>query len=142
MKDLEELCTSKMPGSKKFDKFWVQVFVTKNFKSAEQVQFIVKALDNIKDTDTKKVEDKFDKIIEKIIEKQQSAQKAKAAQKAEEEKEKEKKELAEDLGGWGKEEVALLTKAIVRFPPGTVQRWKVIAEFVGTRTMKEVIKKA
>jgi DnaJ homolog subfamily C member 2 len=37
-------------------------------------------------------------------------------------------------GDWTKEEVALLTKGIVKFPPGTINRWKMIAEFVGTKT--------
>ena len=35
---------------------------------------------------------------------------------------------------WSPEEIASLTKAIVRFPPGTTQRWKVIQEYVGCRT--------
>jgi len=34
-KDLEELCQSKMPGSKKFDKFWVQGTVQRTFKQKE-----------------------------------------------------------------------------------------------------------
>jgi len=36
----------------------------------------------------------------------------------------------------------LLTKAIVRFPPGTTDRWKTVADFIGTKTSKEVIAKA
>jgi hypothetical protein len=38
--------------------------------------------------------------------------------------------------------VALLTRGIVKFPPGTINRWKMIAEFVGTKTQKDSIKKA
>ena len=31
---------------------------------------------------------------------------------------------------WTADEVAQLTKGITKFPPGTVNRWKVIADFV------------
>jgi len=48
-------------------------------------------------------------------------------------KEVKKEEVVLD-GGWTPEEVAHLTKGIVRFPPGTTQRWKCIADFVGSRT--------
>jgi len=34
---------------------------------------------------------------------------------------------------WSAEDIALLTKAIAKFPPGTSQRWKVITEFCGMR---------
>jgi phage pi2 protein 07 len=42
---------------------------------------------------------------------------------------------------WSKDDIALLTKGIVKFPPGTVNRWKMIAEFVN-KPQKEAIKKA
>jgi hypothetical protein len=42
---------------------------------------------------------------------------------------------------WTQEEIALLTKAIVKFPPGTTNRWKTIAEDVG-KSQKDVISKA
>lgn len=56
---------------------------------------------------------------------------AAAAQAAEEEK-KNKVANVED-SNWSKEDIAMLTKAIVKFPPGTGNRWKVIAEFCGVR---------
>lgn len=43
---------------------------------------------------------------------------------------------------WTKEEIAQLTKGIVKFPPGTVNRWQMIADFVGNKSQKEAIKKA
>ena len=43
---------------------------------------------------------------------------------------------------WTQDEVNLLTKGIVKIPGGTPNRWKEIANFVGTRNMKEVIEKA
>lgn len=43
---------------------------------------------------------------------------------------------------WTHEEIQLLTKGIVKFPPGTGDRWRVIAAFVGTKNQKEVIAKA
>jgi hypothetical protein len=38
--------------------------------------------------------------------------------------------------------VSRLAKAIVKFPGGIPNRWKLIAEFVGERTQKQVIAKA
>lgn len=66
---------------------------------------------------------------------------AQRAALAKEKEDQAKKEVVEDEK-WTKEDIALLTKAIVRFPPGTSQRWKTIAEFCGYRNQKEVIKKA
>merc|ERR1712216_733653 len=43
---------------------------------------------------------------------------------------------------WSAEELAALTKGIAKYPPGTVNRWKVIAEYIGTKFQKQVIHKA
>lgn len=43
---------------------------------------------------------------------------------------------------WTSEETQNLTKGIVKFPAGTVNRWRVIADFVGSKSQKEVIAKA
>jgi hypothetical protein len=43
--------------------------------------------------------------------------------------------------GWTKEEIALLTKGIVKFPPGTKERWATIALFC-CKPQKDCIKKA
>ena len=58
------------------------------------------------------------------------------------EEEKKHAVVEKDNGGWSNEEIAALTKAITRFPPGTTQRWKTIAEYVESRSQKDVIKKA
>ena len=47
--------------------------------------------------------------------------------------EEEKKAGVVEDAQWSKEDIALLTKAIVKFPPGTSRRWGVIAEFCGNR---------
>ncbi len=55
------------------------------------------------------------------------------------------KEEAKEItvaGGWTKEELALLTKGIVKFPPGTGDRWATIADFIGSKSQKETIAKA
>ena len=54
---------------------------------------------------------------------------------------KEKKKEVVDAD-WTKEEVSLLAKGIARFPPGTTQRWATITDYVGSKTQKEVLKKA
>lgn len=58
--------------------------------------------------------------------------------KAEESK---KQEVAKSMD-WTEEEITNLTKGIKKFPPGTVSRWKVVAEFVGSKNQREVIAKA
>lgn len=72
----------------------------------------------------------------------QSAADIAAARAAEEEKNKSAQINAVEDSNWTKEDIALLTKAIVKFPPGTGRRWQVITEFCGQRNQKEVIKKA
>lgn len=44
-------------------------------------------------------------------------------------------------GDWSHEDIQMLTKGIVKFPPGTLNRWKVIADYVG-KPQKQVIMKA
>ena len=66
----------------------------------------------------------------------------KAAAKAVEEEKKSKQAAVVTDSNWSKEDIANLTKAIVKFPPGTSRRWGVIAEYCGMRNQKEVIKKA
>jgi DnaJ family protein C protein 2 len=58
------------------------------------------------------------------------------------EKEKEESKEINIEAGWTKDEIALLTKGIVKFPPGTKDRWQTIAMFIGSKTHKDVIKKA
>jgi hypothetical protein len=53
----------------------------------------------------------------------------------------ESKEVNIDAGRT-KDEIALLVKGIVKFPPGTKDRWQTIALFVGSKSQKECIKKA
>nr|XP_043627655.1 dnaJ homolog subfamily C member 2-like [Erigeron canadensis] len=42
---------------------------------------------------------------------------------------------------WGKEEIELLRKGIVKYPKGTSRRWEVISEYIGTgRSVEEILK--
>ncbi|XP_071740789.1 uncharacterized protein [Rutidosis leptorrhynchoides] len=42
---------------------------------------------------------------------------------------------------WGKEEIELLRKGIVKYPKGTSRRWEVISDYIGTkRTVEEILK--
>ena len=65
---------------------------------------------------------------------------AELSRKASEE-EKKNQGTGED-SNWSAEDIANLTKAIVKFPPGTGNRWKVITEDIGWKNQKMVIKKA
>lgn len=50
-----------------------------------------------------------------------------------------KTEPKQDPSLWTRDEIELLTKALVKFPVGTRDRYTLVSEFVGTRTVKEVI---
>ncbi len=52
------------------------------------------------------------------------------------------KKLIKELSAWNTEELALLAKGITKYPVGLKNRWKLISELIGTRTVKEVIKKS
>ncbi|ONK63607.1 uncharacterized protein A4U43_C07F17000 [Asparagus officinalis] len=42
---------------------------------------------------------------------------------------------------WGKEEIEMLRKGMVKYPKGTSRRWEVISEYIGTgRSVEEILK--
>eukprot|EP01119_Soliformovum_irregulare_P008057 TRINITY_DN2084_c0_g1_i1.p1 TRINITY_DN2084_c0_g1~~TRINITY_DN2084_c0_g1_i1.p1 ORF type:complete len:498 (+),score=167.17 TRINITY_DN2084_c0_g1_i1:60-1553(+) len=43
---------------------------------------------------------------------------------------------------WTDEELSMLAKAIQKFPGGVPNRWELVAEFIGTRSVKDVINKS
>eukprot|EP01118_Nematostelium_gracile_P005759 TRINITY_DN1832_c0_g1_i1.p1 TRINITY_DN1832_c0_g1~~TRINITY_DN1832_c0_g1_i1.p1 ORF type:complete len:188 (-),score=57.06 TRINITY_DN1832_c0_g1_i1:4-567(-) len=55
--------------------------------------------------------------------------------------EKEEEKIEDNVKPWSEEELSQLAKAINRFPGGTHNRWQHVAEFVGTRSVKEIIAK-
>lgn len=55
-------------------------------------------------------------------------------------KKKQAAEKAKDIkGDWSEAELESFRKAVARFPTGTINRWRVIAEYIGTRNQKETI---
>lgn len=60
------------------------------------------------------------------------------AKKKEEEKEQKQEKKNKD---WTEDDINELIRTIKRFPPGTANRWKVIADTIG-RNQKDVISKA
>ena len=81
----------------------------------------------------------FKTDVENLLDVEKAKQEKESIRKAEEE-EKKKAEVVDS--NWTVEEVKLLTKAIIKFPPGTKQRWFVITDYIGNKTQKEVLKKA
>lgn len=134
VKDLIELCQAKLPGTR-YDKFWVQTII-KKYNTTEKLSQVYDLMSATDTDDLQSFEAAFNNL---------NASESEAAERARLEaqlQEEEAKRANEFDGDWTKEEVSLLTKGIVKFPPGTVNRWKMIAEFVGTKTQKEAIKKA
>jgi DnaJ family protein C protein 2 len=52
-----------------------------------------------------------------------------------------KQKQIEERKIWTRDELSLLAKATTKHPPGTRNRWEVIAAFIGTRTAEEVLAK-
>ena len=134
-----DLCTETLSGSN-YDRFWVEGNQRKLFQTKEKVNDFIAKLREIQAREDVDQAGKADLWTTHINEMSQSAAELAATKAAEEEK-KTKLASVED-SNWTKEDIALLTKAIVKFPPGTGRRWQVIAEYCGNRNQKEVIKKA
>jgi len=72
-----------------------------------------------------------------LVQKSETAHEGEEREKRERRVEEEKQakgSLTKD--DWSTEEMALLTKGITKFPAGTGSRWKVIADFVGSKGLK------
>lgn len=116
-KELTDLCEEKMKGTK-YDKYWVES-LQRRFSTVDKLQPIIDAL-------VKSAEQ--DEFVDYVLEFLASAEEKKKIEAERAKKQEVKAEVVEL--GWEKEEIANLTKAITKFPPGTVNRWNVIAQFV------------
>lgn len=128
IKELIELLKVKLPGTK-YDRFWVESII-KRFSTIEKISPIFEALESSQSPEA------FIEFIKEHMMSEEERVKAKVAKQQEE-----SKEIDLD-SGWNKDEIALMTRAITKFPPGTKDRWLTVANFVGSKTQKDCIKKA
>jgi DnaJ family protein C protein 2 len=138
VKELATICTENMPGTN-YDKFYVDELV-KRYPKQEDLDNLILTIQAIGKQPT--VEDftnKFREIVETENERKLRLEKEDSAKRAEEER---VSKLQQTVKEWTAEEIANLTEGIKRFPPGTVNRWKVVADFVQSKNQKEVIQKA
>jgi hypothetical protein len=122
-----------------YDKFFVDELVKKYMQQVDLDALITK----VKAIGTQPTVPEYVSKFLDIVESE--ADKAKRIDKEDSIKRMEQDKLAkqvETVKEWTPEEVAMLTKGIAKFPTGTVNRWKVIADFVETKNQKEVIQKA
>jgi DnaJ family protein C protein 2 len=137
-KDLVVFCNQKMPGTK-YDKFYIAELV-KKYPKQEQLDELVAKVKAINQTSVDGFVNEFlDLVNDRDTELEK--QKEDLKKKQQEEEEQRQAETALLTGDWTHEDIAMLTKGITKFPPGTVNRWKVIADFVG-KPQKAVIQKA
>ena len=128
VKEIIIFASKKMPGTN-YDKFYFGELVKKFPKQEELEEFF----DKMKAIEAKTPEEYIEQYEQMVSDKKEDVQKEK------EEKEKKLKEIEEQKqadaallkGDWTPEDIGMLTKGIVKFPPGTVNRWKVIADYVG-----------
>lgn len=124
-----------MPETRKYDKFYIDELV-KKYPTQEKLDSLIVSINEIEAAPTlQEYELKFHKVVDlKSFEAEQ------AKRQLEEEKSQQVKTVTVNIE-WNPEEIATLTKAIVKFPPGYVQRWQTIADFCG-KSQKVVIAKA
>lgn len=95
----------------------------------------------IKTIEGNDVDDYVNKFLELVKDKKAQEKKLAEERRAKQLEEQKQKELERLNIEWTTEDIQNLTKAIVKIPPGSSNRWRQIAETVG-RTQKEVIQKA
>ena len=122
-----------------YDKFYVDELVKKYMQQADLDALIVKVKAIGSQPSVPEYVSKFLDIVESEADKAKRIDKEDSAKRNEEDR---LAKLKETVKEWTPEEVALLTKGIAKFPPGTVNRWKVVADFVETKNQKEIIQKA
>jgi len=151
-----------MPGSKTFDKYWVDGTVKRTFRKSIYAQMLVKKLQCMPLGETKDLEAQYTCIVAEITEMQSDPTKCPAPEEIYAEMckgtviEVEKKvvEVKEEVKvntpaqqaqakaaeGWTEENLTQLAKQMEAFPAGTGQRMKAIATAMGM-PLKEVDKK-
>lgn len=126
-REFNQYCVSKMPNSK-YDKYYIDEFV-KKYPKQPLMDALFEKVRGFKD-DT--FEDQFIELLG--IKKPEVKEETKNVQA-------EQNNVAAKAKNWTEEDVQNLTKAIVKLPAGTINRWKVISDEVG-KSQKEVIQKA
>jgi DnaJ family protein C protein 2 len=135
-KDLIAYCEERMPGTR-YDRFYIDELV-KKYPKQEQLDGLVVKVKAIEATEPESFQHEFLQIVDAGY----LAKKA-AEDKQAEVKKQQAAEAAKNVkGDWTEEELALFKKAVARFPTGTINRWRVIADFIGSRNQKETIAKA
>ena len=131
-KDLLVICQETLAGTK-FDRFWCEGQQRKLFKTRESCEECIAQLAELKAREGMSKDGKVELFAVWLSQVGLTdAEKAEAAAKIAEEEKKTREVVVVDAN-WSKEDVAMLTKAIVKFPVGTGSRWKVITEFCGRR---------
>ncbi len=133
IKEFIRLCEEKMPGTK-YDRYFCDEYA-KKIKKTEDIEEIISKLNTF--TPGKEALDNFEEIT---MGKEKKAEMERDALRREDEKRRQ--EETKKIHDWTAEELSRLSKGIVKFPSGSTDRWKLIADFVGNRTQKQVMAKA
>jgi len=128
----KEIADAKLkPFNYEYDQYFVEEFVKK--QTDGDIKIIIDAIEVMKDD-----EEGFEEIKELIKTKEEeSIQRIRGGTIKDKAKIEENKTKTKN---WNKEDYALLAKSLNKFPGGTPDRWKTIANYMGTEyTSKDVI---
>ena len=120
-------------NEKRFDKYYVNNIF--EMLKEKELNFVKEALKNNKINSGQE----FDKLYKKILKKRKEALEKK---KADEKKLKEEEEKKRHQRVWPKEDLSLLHKGLLKYPPGTNQRWVRISNYLKNKyTEQEICEK-
>lgn len=120
-----------------YDRFYVDELV-KKYPKQEQLDGLILTIKAIEATDVPSFQHEFLQIVDAGY----LARKATEDRQAELRKKQAEEKAKNVKGDWTDEELENFRKAVAKYPTGTINRWKVISDHIGTRNQKETIAKA
>jgi len=132
-KALIAYCEERMPGTK-YDRFYIDELV-KKYPKQEALDALIEKVKAIAAAEAAAFQHEFLQVVDAGY----LARHAEEERRAELKKQQAAEKAKDVKGDWTEAELEAFRKAVARFPTGTINRWRVISEYIGTRNQKETI---
>jgi len=132
-KALIAYCEERMPGTK-YDRFYIDELV-KKYPKQEALDALIEKVKAIAAAEAAAFQHEFLQVVDAGY----LARHAEEERRAELKKQQAAEKAKDVKGDWTEAELEAFRKAVARFPTGTINRWRVIADYIGTRNQKETI---